>query len=896
MDILTVLVERAGAVVTKGELLARVWPDMVIDEANLKVNVGALRRVLGDGSRYIATVPSRGYRFVVPVEVLESDAIDVEPALAATPRADLPASTEHIFGRAEAIAGVRRALAVSRLVTIVGDGGVGKTVVAIAAARASAEERGDGAAFVDLTKILDAQFVPVAIASALGLVAAGADPLASLVHALKQRRTIVVFDNCEHLLPAVAHAIDRLVQSTIELRILATSREPLQIRGENLQRLDGLSCDSGGEACASPAFALFAARASERARYDLTDADAQAVVEICRRLDGNPLAIELAATQTAAFLPARILALLHDRFALLRFGPHEAPPRQQTLLATLDWSFSLLAPHEATLLHAMSVFAGVFQSDAAAAVANRPVDEVAAMLSPLAAKSLLVTEGAGYRFLETTRAYCVERLRLSGKDRTVRRHHAEHVCALLERAASEWAHLPAREWGARYGGVLDDLRAALGWAGREPEERSLLIRLSLAGSLLWNHFSLTEECRRYVARAVAELAAAGLAGTAVEMRLQTSLAGAIMFTEGPTLAAREAAEGALAIAVRIGDTSHRLLNLRLLAGYETFTGRHVDAMRRLETFLSIASVEDPSASLDGETMLALGELYVGRLESAAQRLEPRFRYDARDDEGTGFARFQFALNGEFGIVLGKAKWLLGFPDTAALIADAIVVQALQTEHSASLGNALAVTACLVALWRGSHEDLTRYLDLLDDRLARHGIATWRPVATYYRGALRCAQDHTSLEGVDLLERAVAELDAANHRVRVPHYLGTLADALTKCGRLARAATTLEAALQRAHTQNEQWCIPELLRIRAGLLHAQGHFDEAEALLVRSMAEARTIGALSWRLRAANDLATLWRSRSRQHDARRMLSPIYREFSEGLATRDLTVAAGLLEAD
>jgi predicted ATPase len=360
-----------------------------------------------------------------------------------------------------------------RLVSIVGAGGIGKTTVAIAAAHAGAGERAGGAAFIDLATINDPQFVPAVIASALGVGMAGADPLATVVHALKVQQKVLLFDNCEHLLVAVASVVDRLTRDLPNVRILTTSREPLRLRGERVHRLGGLGCDphekpTANEARTYPAIELFTARAAERSGYRLMDADAPAVAEICRRLDGNALAIELAATQTAAFRAAEILQMLDDSFRLLKLGPPGAPLRQRSLLATLDWSYGLLSEGETALLRAISVFAGVFSVEGAAAVSNEDPAEVLDVLAQLAAKSLLVIDATydlvTYRLLETTRAYCLERLRVSNEDDGVRRRHAEHVCAVLERAAGEWDRSSAQIWGTTFARIVDDLRGALAWA------------------------------------------------------------------------------------------------------------------------------------------------------------------------------------------------------------------------------------------------------------------------------------------------------------------------------------------------------------------------------------------------------------------------------------------------
>ena len=904
LDILTALVERPGELMNKRELMARAWPNVIVDEGNLKVNMAALRRALGDGpsaANYIATVTGRGYRFIAPVQT--SGSADLASASTAAPTGGhvFPTGTTRIVGRADAIDAIQRDLDESRLVSIVGAGGVGKTTVAIAAARAVAREHADGAAFIDFATIGDSQFVPAAIASALGLGVTGGDPLAAVVHALKLQQKVLLFDNCEHLLPAVAAAVDRLARHLDDVRILTTSREPLRMRGERVHRLRGLECDpsespAADEARKFPAVELFAARAAERSGYRLTDADAPAVAEICRRLDGNALAIELAATQTAAFSAARILQMMDDRFRLLKLGPPGAPQRQQSLLATLDWSYSLLSEREATLLRNISVFAGVFSVGGATAVSNGSPAEVLDTLAQLAAKSLLAMDANAdvitYRLLETTRAYCLERLRLSGEDQAVRGRHAEHVCAVLEQAASEWSQRPAREWAAAYGHVVADLRAALAWAGRDVANRSLRIRLTAAGLLLWNHFSLIEECHVHVSRAVEELDAAGLAGTAFEMKFKLWLGASTMITRGLKPQAMDALRRASEIANQIGDTDYRHRCLMLIAAYELFTGEYDAGMRTIETFASVAAADDPSILPEGEVHLGIAELFLGRLQNAQRRLESLQQRDLRYFNGSYSVRYLADIVVLLECALSQVQWLTGFPDAAARTAVAAFERARPAHHHLSLNNALTYS-CPVFYWSGRYEECGRYVELLAEHVTRQGLITRRPIASFYRAALAYTQGDASSGTIDGLKRAIEEFRDVNYLARMPYYLSVLADAQAKRGLLGDAQTTIQAALDYAAAQNERWCVPEVLRIRASILTAEGRSDDAEAILLESMALAREIGALSWRLRTASDLAKLWRVRSRADDARKMLLPVYNEFTEGFATRDLVIAADVL---
>jgi predicted ATPase/DNA-binding winged helix-turn-helix (wHTH) protein len=429
LEILTALAERPGELISKRELVARVWPDTIVDDSNLKVNMAALRRALGDGgaheTRYIATVTGRGYRLIVPVTPgLAPDAAAVQAAAPAR-RHNLPTATTRIVGRADAIDAIRRDLDAARLVSIVGPGGVGKTTVALAVAGHAIGAFRDGVWLLDLASIDDPQLVPGAIAALLGVEGNTG---------LREREMLLVFDSCEHLIDAAAACACRILAEAAGVKILATSREPLQLKGERLRRLSGLESPPVAErltaqhALLFPAVQLFVERATDRLdSFKLLDADAPAVAQLCRRLDGIALAIELAASRIDAFGVGGLLQQLDDRFGLL-VGRRAGPERHRTLRATLGWSYRLLTEAEAALLCAVSMFAGRFDIDDAAAVASLTRAEAADMLARLAAKSLLVTDlaagGIAYRLQETMHTYCRDRLRADGTEHGVRERHA----------------------------------------------------------------------------------------------------------------------------------------------------------------------------------------------------------------------------------------------------------------------------------------------------------------------------------------------------------------------------------------------------------------------------------------------------------------------------------------
>ena len=441
-DILTALIERAGEVVGKAELIARVWPKTFVEEANLKIQVSALRRALGDGQdgrRFVATIPGRGYNFVAPIRV-------AEPPRMATPDAprhggahNLPHAATRTIGREDAVAALVSQLSRERLVTIVGPGGVGKTTVALAAAERLIAGYEDGVWLVDLAPLGDPRLVPSAVATVLGLGVRTENPLPSLVAGLKDKQSLLVLDTCEHVLDAVAGLATAVLSSAPRVNILVTSRERLAIAGEGEYRLGPLSSPqpssrpTAAEASAFPAVQLFVERVSAIVEdFALTDTTAQPVVEICRRLDGLPLAIEFAAPYVADLGVEGLAARLDDRLPLLGARGRKKTPRHRTMRAVIDWSYSLLSEDEQRFFRAIGIFNGGLTAEAAAAVvvSSNSIDRLADLVS----KSLVVADVSGaslrFRLLDTTRAFAIDKLCASGELDRIARGHAEYYRSL----------------------------------------------------------------------------------------------------------------------------------------------------------------------------------------------------------------------------------------------------------------------------------------------------------------------------------------------------------------------------------------------------------------------------------------------------------------------------------
>src|SRR5580692_1350935 len=416
-DTLAALVERAGEIVSKEELIARAWPQTFVEESNLKIQVSALRRALGDGhagNRFIVTVPGRGYNFVAPVSLEEPARAALPPTIAPAGVHNLPLAVTRIIGRDENLAVLASRLSRERLVTIVGPGGIGKTTVALAVAERVIAGYEHGVWLVDLAPLGDPRLVPSATATVLGLGIRLEDPLPGLVAGLRDKRMLLLLDNCEHVIGAVASLAAAVLSATPDISILATSREPLGVAGEREYRLGPLSSPqpssrpTAAEATTFSAVQLFVERATAVGEdFMLTDANAPLVGEICRRLDGLPLAIEFAAPRVEALGVEGLAAHLDDSLPLSAVRRRTAVPRHRTMRTVIDWSYDLLSADEQPFFRALGVFTGGFTLEAAAVVAGETRTDALERLADLVAKSLIVADVGGarswFRLLDTTR-------------------------------------------------------------------------------------------------------------------------------------------------------------------------------------------------------------------------------------------------------------------------------------------------------------------------------------------------------------------------------------------------------------------------------------------------------------------------------------------------------------
>jgi predicted ATPase/DNA-binding winged helix-turn-helix (wHTH) protein len=441
-EILFFLVEQAGRIVKKTELIKRVWPDTVVEEGTLRVHIAALRKALDDGKggmRYIENVTGHGYRFVaaltapahpVPAPLSQAEPTALRPAL--------PPAPARLIGRAQALETLSSRLQEQRLMTVAGPGGIGKTSLAMATAYHLQSSYEHGVCFVDLGSVSAPASIAGALASALGLAIGACDPLREILQFLTHRHMLIVLDNCEHVIETAAVLAQTVLGAAANVRILATSREPLRAMNESVFRLAPLEIPppaatmTAAEALEYSAVQLFVERAMAGAHlFELSDADVPVVIDICRKLDGLPLAIELAAARVDVFGLRGLAARLDDCLGILTRGHRTAIPRHRTLRATLDWSYAILPRAEQVALCRLSVFAGSFDAAAARSVITNDeaeIEEVIDLLTDLVSKSLLTVrindDQAVYQLLGTSRAYAIEKLQGSDEcNEITRRTH-----------------------------------------------------------------------------------------------------------------------------------------------------------------------------------------------------------------------------------------------------------------------------------------------------------------------------------------------------------------------------------------------------------------------------------------------------------------------------------------
>nr|WP_256367519.1 winged helix-turn-helix domain-containing protein [Duganella vulcania] len=854
LTILTLLVERAGELVSTSDIVRCAWPDTVVEENNLRVHIASLRKILhddGDRARTILNEPGRGYRFVASVnQGLDGGSREPSPPPQKVP--DPPAALVKLVGREYALAALVSFFSRTRLLTLVGPGGIGKTTLAKQGALELAAKYRDGVCFVDLSPLTDPGLVPGAVATALQYVLAPRAAVSALLEHLRERDILLVLDNCEHVIDAVADLVETLLPGCPHVAVLATSRESLRVHGEYVQQLRPLDTPeekrdiTAAEAMTYGSIQLFVERAAAACNgFELTDANAGAVSQVCRNLDGLPLALELGAS-CAVKLGLDVLLLgLEDRLALLTHG-RRTNERHQTLRAMLDWSYAILTETERCLLARLSVFAGWFSLDAAIAigtdhVVGRPT--VIEALSGLAGKSLVTLDTssqiAQYRLLESTRAYAAEKLSASENREQVQQKHAQYVYDGLGDAEAQWRLLPRAEWWTRFGPQLNDIRAALGWALSAPGQLQFGLRLLAASAPLWLGLSKLEEFHRLLDNVLSRFPVEGPPIFPEEYKLNLLQGVLFMNVDGPSTRRAKVLNRAVELAGFSGDRQSQLTALWAYCGFCFAISEHgtmYESAQRIGEIASAGAEQETRALADrmwalshyarGELELAqlFGEKSVGIGAAASPSFSTVFRYDQ-----TTTSRANLSL----------VLFLRGDSDRAGAMLAEAVADSMRARNPNTLVYILSHIACPLALWLDDRDVASQYTELLHDTSNENGwtymleVSNWWNFVLSQNGTAHHYPSPQRFDGLYPLQRDLL---------------------IASCPGLVD-----EEALSRANRKPHHWASAEIVRAHGERLLALGGrsaYGEADRAFRLAIEISLTQGAVAWHRRAKRSLASL----------------------------------------
>lgn len=901
MEMLLTLARKKGELVHKEELYNAAWPGIFVHEANLKVTIASLRRALREYSPvedYIRTLIGRGYWLSDQAVGGDMPSIADLPVVANTRFPELGT----VIGRDAEIAELRDSIAANRLTTIVGPGGIGKTTVAVATVQLLEDEEGGLVTFIDLARAAGEEFVIPSVAAALGISSGSQDRLEAISSILARSKALLLLDTCEHVLNAAAHLCDVILANTRDVRIVATSRQALRAKREEVFWLAPLEIPPPGRTYTAEQVVLYSApqllveRASEKGKYTVEDGDASAVAEICRRLDGSPLAIELISSRLTVRSAPDVLKELGERFTALVGHGEEGPLRQQTLLATLEWSYALLTKSEAAVLRAISIFMGTFDMDAVViVVAHHNLDPMIVFdaVAGLRAKSMLSVEqiagGMRYRLLDSTRAFAGNLLEASGELSAVSEAHARLMLGIFARANVDRARLPARQWHAAYASHADDLRRAIGWALFLRGDPLLGMQLVASGIPLWHELSSSEEARRNCEHALAEFDRVGCDDRSLKLKLIVGLAAVSSYISADAEKAIRTFETAIQLSREIGDTNAECQALGALARYRLLPGNQTEVQKILRELGRVATrSNNRPAQWEHEFLLTELDIIHCQYPPAIARTEKLRQQLMNASEGS-VSRFDLDPRIRSETAMSALTWLGSRrPGTGLSGAQIVAREALEAHHGWTLIYSYVHGVLFVLSECQEWAQAKHYSALLKDTIYRHGMPTWIPVANCYIEAL------DALSGVrkdrDGVMSAYDELRTGLRQIGRHVYYALLIRALYAHGHMDEGMRILDYLFEIGPQRS---MVPELLRLRAVRERSVGRDEEALSTLRRALIVAEENGAWAWRIRCATDLAILLRDQMALDDAKDVLEPVYRQFLDGFDIPDLRRARNLL---
>lgn len=848
-DVLVALLDAKGAIVTKDALIERVWEGRFVNENAIEAQIHALRRSLGSDRNLIKTVAGRGYCLV-----------DVEAPRLPPPtnlRPDLSSSVARDDLQAE----IRASLKQHRLVTLIGPGGIGKTRLSRHAGSAVLDQFPDGVWMVELAPVDSDRFICTAIAGVLDINLSDPGDLGSLVQALSGQTCLLLLDNCEHLLDAVAAIAFEVLSGCPGVRILATSREALQIDGERIIRIPALGLPREGaqiqDCLSSSAVQLFVQRFVAGSGSLELQRDLPSLVEICRHVDGIPLAIEMAAAAARTLGVKQVLHELGTSLSILGVARRAAEPRQQTMEATIEWSYRLLAASEQRVFRSLGILSGAFAAEAVAVVTAMPRATLVNILSSLASKSLLTVvsteQGALFHQLEPMRQYARARLDEAGEYRTVAARHAALMLDVFQRADAEIEKLPTGDWIAWYKPHLPGLRQALEWCLGEGKDVGTGAKLVVAAEPLWLHLSLVRELLDFIEATIMHVRDDPDLPPDV-MKLEVARGCALLYVAGSTTSTREALGHSLAHARRMGDGVAQIRSLWALAVASVNAGLNENAVGYADELTQIANLKG-SRTDKLIACRARGAVHhvIGRQDLAQAELEEFLGNYKEPVCNSPTSRFHFDQQVAGLAFYARVLWLRNDIVRALNAARQALERAVELDHTYSICHALAQACIPLALDQGHHEAAALYVQELQEVSNAHRLSVWMFWSQAYRACLDM-RTGSPKAGISGLLSILTEHSASQFSMYHCGLMGELALAQMGRGDHAASLTTINAAITRAVETKELWGLPELLRLKGLTLSRHGPtmalgaaaaFDEARSLSARQ-------GAFLWkeRLRAS----------------------------------------------
>ncbi|WP_322055495.1 winged helix-turn-helix domain-containing protein [Paraburkholderia bannensis] len=819
--VLEALISSRGSVVTKEALLNHAWPSTIVEENNLQVQIVTLRRALGDARDLLQTVPGRGYLLL--------------PQPQAAPRQSKVYSlglpfVDTLFGRRDAVDDLLHLFKSNQVVTLTGAGGIGKTSLAIEACR----DTGDlfiCIRYISLAAIQNDHQLKEAVLSIFADVVTGtATSVEEMSRSLRKSQCLVILDNCEHLIESAAYIAQTITAGNPSVRVLATSREALRIGAETVYPVQNLACPpltaKKDETLESDAVKLFLHRLNRlSAEFDLDETTVALIAEICRRLDGIPLAIELAAARAATLGLDTVRAHLDDRFAILTGGSRDALPRHQTLRAVFDWSYRLLAKDEQQLFRQAGVFADGFTLEAIAAIMKRHGQSTAGTartVAGLVAKSLLYVDRQNarrFRQLESSRAFSRSLLDQHGETDEAAHAHATYFRDFFERGPYKEEQIPIESAHDVISAEIGNMRAAMAWAfgpGGSPD-----LGIDLAGTAVPMLYELPrlDECEYWSVVAIDALRTSkgNRRQGQTRLRILTAYAAALVYTEGPSPSVETAWQEVLALAEAANDHGLQLRAIWGLWNLELYAGRPVSALARAQRFQRAAQTfGSPLQVALSRRVIGMTLHYAGRHAEAREELLAALAAPAIQEVRWSTAGVRTDMVTATHALLARIQWFLGDPGASLQQIEAAEDTARATGHEVTLAYVLMEATIPLAILHRNANSLMLAVESLENECRKAGLRAWLACCDAFEWIARAMESRLTHDALAEMERSIERLCSTGYLTPLPMVLGEFASALLASGQHDRAIETVGSALEHCAQHGSRWYHPALQDLRASI--------------------------------------------------------------------------------